>query len=139
MIKATLDRQLMIQVTNEVGTLAQITGSIAASGINMVAICAYALEDTVAIMFVTEDNNESKKILENNGYQVNEEEVILLSVANKPGALKSITERIAEAGIDLRLIYGSVDKNAEVSRLVVIAENNLDAMMIIKTLIERME
>lgn len=139
MIRAELERQLMIQVTNEVGTLAQITGGIASSGINMIAICAYAIENTVAIMFVTEDNNEAKKILENGGFLVNEEEIIMLSIDNKPGALQMVTEKIAEAGIDLRLIYGSVDKKAEVTRLIVIAENNLDAMMIIKTLIERME
>ena len=137
MVRGELSRQLMISLDNNVGTLAEVTSAISASGINMVALCAYAVEKTVAIMFVTEDNNAARKILEDQGCQVREEEVILLSLENKPGALQTVTNRLAEAGVDLKLIYGSVDKDSKTSRLISIAESNLDAMMIIKTQLER--
>ncbi len=137
MVHAEMSRQLMISLDNNVGTLAEVTSAISASGINMVALCAYAVGKTVAIMFVTEDNNAARKILEGQGCPVREEEVILLSLENKPGALQSVTDKLAESGIDLKLIYGSVDKDSKTSRLVVIAENNLDVMMVIKTQLER--
>jgi len=132
MVSVELDRQLMISVDDHVGTLAEVTSMISASGINMIAICAYAINKTVAIMFVTEDNNAARKILEEQGYNVSEEEVILLSVENKPGALQAVTNKIAEAGINLKLIYGSVAKEGKVSRIVLISENNMDVMMMIK-------
>ena len=137
MVKAELNRQLMIQLKNTTGTLADITNIISSSGINMIALCAYALENTVAIMFVTEDNNEAKRLLEEKGFDVQEEEVILLTIENKPGALRQVTNKIAEAGIGLNLMYGSTDPNAETSPLVLISQNNLDVMMIIKTELER--
>ncbi len=137
MVHAQLDRQLMIYVDDNVGTLAEVTSMISSSGINMVAICAYAIENMVAIMFVTEDNNAAKKVLQQQGYKVQEEEVVLLSIANKPGALQSITDKIAEAGISLRLMYGSVEKDTPTSRIVLISENNLDIMMLVKTQLER--
>ena len=137
MVHAEMSRQLMISLDNNVGTLAEVTSAISASGINMVALCAYAVGKTVAIMFVTEDKNAARKILEGQGCPVREEEVILLSLENKPGALQSVTDKLAESGIDLKLIYGSVDKDSKTSRLVVIAENNLDVMMVIKTQLER--
>ena len=139
MVSAVFDKQLMICVSNKVGTLAEVTSVIAASGINLVAICAYALADIVAIMFVTEDNNEAKKQLEQRNLNVVEEEVILLTIENKPGTLQRVTEKVAEAGIDLTLIYGSVEKEGKYSRIVLISRDNLEAMMIIKMILERNE
>ena len=137
MVRADFNRQLMISIHNSVGSLSEVTNAISAYGINFVAICAYAVGNQVAIMFVTEDNNEAKRLLEEKGFIVNEEEVILLSIDNKPGALQLVTNHLAEAGIDLRLIYGSVEKESPLSRIIMIADDNLEAMMIIKTLIER--
>ena len=139
MVSAAFDKQLMISVSNKVGTLAEVTSVIAASGINLVAMCAYAIADMVAIMFVTEDNNEAKRLLEKRNFNVAEEEVILLTIENKPGALQIVTEKIAEAGIDLVLIYGSVEKEGKFSRIVLISRDNMEAMMIIKMMLERSE
>ena len=137
MIKAELARQLMVRGDNEIGMLAQITRVISKSEINLVALCAYSIGSNVAVMFVTDDNNEAKRLLTAKGYDIQEEEVILLSVDNQPGALQRVTDKIAEAGIDLTLVYGSVDESAAVNRSVVISSNNLEVMMIIKTELER--
>ena len=101
------------------------------------ALCAYYIGNNVAVMFVTDDNNEAKRLLAAKGYYVQEEEIILLSIDNQPGALQKVTDKIAEAGIDLTLVYGSVDESAAVNRSVVISSNNLEVMMIIKTELER--
>ena len=137
MVKAELHRQLMIQLKNTMGTLADVTTIISSSGINMIALCAYAVDTTVAIMFVTEDNNGAKRLLEEKGFDVQEEEVILLTIDNKPGALQHVTNRIAEAGIDLNLMYGSTSPDSDMSPIVLLSNNNLDVMMIIKTEFER--
>jgi hypothetical protein len=137
MIKAELARQLMVRGDNEIGMLAQITRVISKSEINLVALCAYSIGSNVAVMFVTDDNNEAKRLLTAKGYDIQEEEVILLSIDNQPGALQRVTDKIAEAGIDLALVYGSVDESAAVNRSVVISSNNLEVMMIIKTELER--
>ena len=137
MVQATLDKQLMVMAKNTIGSLAEMTHIISSSGINLVAICAYAVDKMVAVMFVTEDNNAAKTLLEEKGYKVQEEEVVLLSVENKPGAFQAVTDKIAETGIDLSLVYGSVDKEAKKTRIVIISKNNLDIMMIVKMLLER--
>jgi len=137
MLKGEIAKQLMIQVENKIGALAHMNSLLASSGINMIAICAYAIENVAAIMVVTEDNNEARSLLEEEGFEVREEEVVLLSIDNKPGALKRITDKISEADIDLRLMYGSVDEKSKMSRIVIIAENNLEIMLLIKTELER--
>ena len=67
MIKAVLDRQLMISVNNDVGMLAAVTSVITSTGINLLANCAYAIGDRAAFMFITDDNNSARKLLESHG------------------------------------------------------------------------
>lgn len=128
MISILKDTQLIITVNNKVGSLAEIAGTIASSGINLIAICAYAADNKGIIMFVSDDNAAAKKILSAKKYDVREEDVILVSLDNRPGALKSITEKIAQLGIDLNLLYGSADKAGKTTRLVLISEDN-DAVL----------
>ena len=119
-----LDKQLLITVDNKVGTLAELTSIIAASGINLIAMCAYAVENQGVIMFVCNNSEQAKKLLKARGYDIREEDVVLISLDNKPGALQTVTQHIADAGIDLTLLYGSVDKTGKVTRVVLVSEDN---------------
>lgn len=133
MANAVLGKQLIITVDNKVGTLAEVSSVISSSGINLVAVCAYAVDNKGFIMFVSEDNNKAKELLKARKYNVREEEAILVSLENKPGALQAVTRRIAAAGIDITLIYGSVEKKGITSRLVLISEDNQAVLTAIKT------
>ncbi len=135
-MKAVLGKHLIVTVDNKVGTLAQVTSAISSSGINLVAICAYAVDNTGIIMFVSEDNVKAQKLLKAKEYNVRSEEAILLSIDNKPGVLQSITEKIAESGVDLTLIYGSVEKKEKTSSIVMISENNKTALKIINAFMQ---
>lgn len=134
MIEAILGKQLIITVDNKVGTLAEVSGVVSSSGINLVAVCAYAVDNKGVIMFVSEDNKKAAKLLKEKKYNVREEGVILLTLDNKPGELQRITKKIAEAGIDLTLIYGSVEKKGKTSRIVLISEDNEAVLARIKTI-----
>ena len=132
MINALLDSQLMITVNNKVGTLAEVTSVIAASRINLIAITAHAIDNVGHICFVTENNKEAKKLLKSKNYEVAEEKVVLVTLDNKPGALQVVTTKIAQAGIDLTFIYGSVEKEGIISRVVMISEDNQSLLLAIR-------
>ena len=133
MINAILDSHLMIKVNNKVGTLAEISNVISASKINLIAINASAVDNVGHLYFVTENNAEAKRLLKQKKYDVREEKVVLVTLDNKPGALQGVTTKIAQAGIDLTLIYGSVEKEGIISRVVMISENNEALLMAIRT------
>jgi hypothetical protein len=124
MIKGVLSKQLSIRVGNEAGTLAKITSLISSYRINMVAICAYAVDSRCVVSMVTENNLHAKRLLKEKGYDVEEEDIALLSVGNQPGSLHEITDKISAAGVDLRLIYGSVEKQGQTSRIVFVCQDN---------------
>ena len=122
----------IIALPGGVGTLAEVTNVVSSSGINLVAVCAYAVDNRGFIMFVSEDNDRARKLLEEKGYDVREEEVVVLTLDNTPGTLQEATKSIADAGIALTLIYGSVDKTAERSRIVLVSEDNKNVLLTIK-------
>jgi hypothetical protein len=124
MIKGVLSKQLSIRVGNEAGTLAKITSLISSYRINMVAICAYAVDSRCVVTIVTENNIHAKRLLKEKGYDVEEEDIALISVSNEPGSLHQITDKISAAGIDLKLIYGSVEKHGKTSRIVFVPSDN---------------
>ena len=132
MIHAALDTQLMVTVDNKVGTLAELTNVVASSSINLIAMCAYAVDNKGVIMFVSDNNIQAQKLLKAKKYEIRQEEVVLISVDNKPGALQSVTGKISNAGIDLTLLYGSVDKTGKISRVVLISEDNNAVLAAIK-------
>ena len=129
---AIIGKQLMISVNNQVGALAEAARIVAEAGINLIAVCAYVIDRKGFILFVTEDNNKAKGVLRAKKYDVREEEIILMSLDNKPGTLKAITEKIANAGIDLTLLYGSVEEKGKTSKIVLVSENNKAALTVIK-------
>ncbi len=131
MFTAELDKQIMVTVNNRVGTLAQMTRVISSSGINMIAVCAYAVDNRGIIMFVSEDNEKAEKLLKAKNYDVRTEEVILVTMDNKPGTLQTLTERIAKAGIDLTLLYGSVTKGGKTSSIVLVSEDNQSVLTLL--------
>ena len=129
MINAVLEKQIIITVDNRVGTLAEISSAVAASKINIIAMCAYAVDNRGVIMFVSDNNLRAKKLLKMKKYELREEEVILISIKNKPGALQEVMEKIADIGVDVTLVYGSVDKEGKTSRIVLITEDNNFVLM----------
>ncbi len=132
MINAILDSQLMITVNNKVGTLAEVTSVIAESKINLIAITAHAVDNVGHICFVTENNKEAKKLLKSKKYDVAEESCVMVTLDHKPGALQSVTTKIAQAGIDLTLLYGSVEKEGIISRVAMISEDNQSLSLAIR-------
>jgi len=132
MVRAVLQKQLVVTVDNRVGSLAEMCAVISASGINLVAVCAHAVDNKGVIMMVAEDHAQAVKLLKEKKYDVREEEIILAGLANKPGALQAVTRKIADAGIDLNLVYASVDKSAKTTPVVLISEDNAGVLQILK-------
>ena len=124
MTSAVIGKQLLVSVNNEVGALSQAAGIVADAGINLIAVCAYVIDNKGFILFVTDDNNRAKSVLKSKKYEVSEEEVIIVTLDNKPGTLKTVTEKISNIGVDLTLLYGSVEEKGKTSKVVIVSENN---------------
>lgn len=129
-----LGKEIVITVTNEIGILADISKILAEHGINVIAVAGYAVEaGNAKIMLVTEDNLRTKDALIKAGYtSTKENEVIIVELENKIGALKYISLKLAEAGVDIKQIYGTTCSCMCAARMIISTNNNEKALIAFK-------
>lgn len=135
MIKdANLGKELVITTENKVGILANMSKILADHGINIEGVAGYAAENNQAkIMIVAEDTLRAKEALQKAGYtNMKENEVVVVELENKPGALKSITAKMADAKIDIRYIYGTACPSGCPARIILATNNNEKAVVLFK-------
>ena len=128
MVDAVIGKQIVITVDNQVGALAEASRVLSNEEVNLRAACAHVVNNRGVIVLVSDDNDKAMNVLGTRKYDVREEEVIIVTLDNKPGSLKAITEKIAQAGIDLNLVYGSVVKGQDKCTIIFRSPNNAAAL-----------
>jgi len=101
-------KEITVIAKNEIGTLESVASALGGSGINIETITAYASGPDEAIFrIVTTDHSTAKKILSKvpNVKNVEEKEIIVVKMPNRPGELAKITKKLAKNGVDLESVY----------------------------------
>lgn len=134
MIKAAnLGKEIVVSVANKVGILANISKVMADHGINIEGAAGYVANNEAKIMLVVGDSLRAKEALEKGGYKgIKENEVLIVDLENKPGALKVITGKLASEKIDIRYIYGTACPTGCPARLILATSNNEKALISFK-------
>ena len=134
MIKTVrLGREIQISAENNIGVLADLSKLLAENGINVEAIAGYALNNEAKIMIIADDILRSTEILNKAGYKgVKENQVVILELENKPGALKTAASILAVNKIDIKHIYGTARISGCPSRLILSTSDNDKALVELK-------
>ncbi len=99
-------KELTILSRNEVGTLAAIAEALGGVGVNIEAISAYEENNKAVFRLVTNDVTTAKKTLSKiPDLRINESDIIVLRMQNRPGELGKITRKLANRGVSLESIY----------------------------------
>lgn len=130
---ANLGKELVVAVPNKVGILADISKLLADRGINIEGVAGYAVASEAKIMLVVEDTLRAKEALAKSGYKIiKENEVVVVSLENKTGALKDITARLAKENIDISHAYGTACSAGCPAKIVLATTNNEKALVLFK-------
>ena len=134
MIKSVqLGKEIVITITNKIGILADVSRILADHGINIEAVAGYAVNNEAKIMVVTGDNLRAVDALKKAGYgQVKENEVLVVDLENKVGALKNFSVKLAEEAIDIKQIYGTVSGSDSPAKMIVSTADNEKALVALK-------
>jgi len=97
---------LTVILENRPGTLADMGEALGKAGINIEGLCGFPSEGKGVIHILVEDGPTARRALEEAGLQVHSErQVLILDVEDRPGEFGSICRRIANAGINIDLVY----------------------------------
>lgn len=131
--QVTMAKEIVVTVVNKIGILADMSSLLGDMAVNIEAVAGYAAANEAKIMLVTSDNTRAVDDLKKKGYKnIRENEVLLIDLENKPGALKLITTKLAQETIDIKQVYGTVCGSGCPAKLVLSTDNNQKAFVALK-------
>jgi len=123
MAKVRMGKQLLAVTENKVGMLADVCSEVSGAGVNIQTIKAYGKGDKANFRLITDNNQKTQEILQAKGYEVSEQDVVMVELPNKVGVLKEAADKLKKAGVDLEYIYGTTC-SCDCDCLLVFSSNN---------------
>src|SRR6478672_9036154 len=97
---------LVIDLENTRGALAQVAAAISDAGVNIAAATCIGSGKQAELHILVPHAEAAKHSLAISHLAVNRErEVVVVDVEDRPGVLADLTRKIARAGVDLDLVY----------------------------------
>jgi hypothetical protein len=97
---------LVIDVENTPGALARVAAAISDAGVNIAAATFLGQGDSAELHILVPHAEAAKHSLAISQLAVSRErEVVVVDVEDRPGVLADLTRKVAEAGINLDLVY----------------------------------
>lgn len=125
-------KQISIFVENKEGRIKKAINTLAQENIN---IRALSIADTTKygiLRLIVSDNKKAIEALEKDGFIVKENEVILLSVPDRPNGLNSTLAIFDEQGINLEYLYAFVSSKSDEAIVVMRLEDMEKAIKVLK-------
>jgi hypothetical protein len=104
--------QLVVTLENKPGALAQICSELAKVAVNISAIMATTSPQAGVVRIVAMPLLAAKKVLDALKIPYEEQAAVAIHVTDRPGALGRATRKLADAGINIEYVYGSIVKDS---------------------------
>ena len=99
-------KDLTVVLDDRPGTLATLTEALGKAGINIDGLCGFPSEGKGVIHILVQDAAAARRAVEAAGFTVRgEREVLVLDAQDRPGEVGQVARRIANAGVNIDLIY----------------------------------
>ncbi len=106
-------KDLTVILQNRPGTLADAGEALGREGINIEGACGFPAGNEGILHVLVEDAERARQALERAGLEVRDErDVVVTRIEDRPGAGGELLRRIADAGINVDLVYLTVDGQA---------------------------
>lgn len=99
-------QDLIVNIENKPGTLAQLGEALGNAGINIEGVCASATAAAAEVHILVQDAQMAREALGQAGVECGgERDVEVISVVDQPGEMGRHLRKIAEAGVNVDLAY----------------------------------
>ena len=97
---------LVVEIPNEPGALAAVAKAVSDAGVNLAAATCLGAHETVELHILVPHAEAARHALSISHVGVSRErEVVVVDVEDSPGVLADLTRKVAQAGVDLDLVY----------------------------------
>src|SRR5688572_24929447 len=114
---------LVIDIENSPGSLAEVAAAISDAGVNLAAATCLGTGERAELHILVPHAEAARHALATTQVGVSRErEVVVVEVEDRPGVLADLTRKIAKAGVNLDLVYVATRNR------VVFGADDLDAL-----------
>jgi hypothetical protein len=99
-------KDLTVELEDRPGTLADLGEALGNAGVNIDGGGGFASGGAAILHILVEDAAAARKAIEGAGLKAaDERDVIVIDVTDQPGELGAIARRMADAGVNIDLVY----------------------------------
>ena len=102
-----LKQQFTLYLENKPGQLAKITNKLASAKVNLEGISVANSADVALVQLVVDKAAATRKILNDVGVAFTVQQVAIVPLVNRPGALADITTKLAKAKVNINYVYAT--------------------------------
>jgi hypothetical protein len=119
-------QQLKVTLENKPGALAELCTELAKRAVNILAIEAWEGKASTPVRLLVSQVEAAKAVCAGMGLKIAEEQALALKVGDRPGALGRVTRKLAEKGINIEYLYGTIDRGSK-RALIVLGVSDVEA------------
>ncbi len=123
-----ITKQLSVFLENRPGNLAHACNILGEARINITGLAVHDTVDLAVVRMLVDNPTKAILLLEHEHFYVLEIDVIVLEMANIPGALASIARKLALADINIDYAYFTVGEGQKSDCLIIRTKENERAL-----------
>ncbi len=100
-------KQITVWTEDRPGMLSKVASALATKKVNILAFWAGVVRDRWAIRMIVDKPEVAKRLLGEQGWELTEEDVVVVTLADKPGSLGNVASKLGAAGINIDYAYTS--------------------------------
>jgi hypothetical protein len=97
--------EFVVEMENRPGRLASLAEALAAFGVNIEALTAYAHDGDSSVRLIVDDAATTRRVLGEADLRYDENHVLSVQLPHRPGELANMTRLLADAGVNIEAIY----------------------------------
>jgi hypothetical protein len=101
--------QLSVAMENNPGELGRLCRVLAQADVNIRGICVADASDVSVVRLLVSDTPAAEQALRQAGLAFSTQEVLLVELNDRPGALEDVALRLGQAGVNLLYLYGAAN------------------------------
>jgi len=124
--------QLVISGQSRPGVLAQVASVLGSAGVNIKAFSAPEVTGTGKLRILVADLVGARRVLKAAKIKFAEETALVLSLENKPGALKEVADILTRARINIKCGYCTPSREGKRAIVVLTVSNTAKALSVLR-------
>lgn len=114
-----IEKQLSVFMENKPGRLNTICRILAEAEVNVYAMSVHDTVDHAIVRLLVDKPTKALVLLEEEGLYIVTQDVVVVEVANQPGIISSIAQKLFRADINIEYAYCTATKNQDLGCLVI--------------------